>query len=302
MAERPSPAHKSKDGSVPVLITWDIDPDQWIPGERRRWALDTAMDLCHRQGIRATFFFTALSAELYHDKFEKLRVHGHEIGCHGLTHGNEENYDRMSKDMQRRYISEAKEKLQELTGDQVHSFRSPRVKTSAATLRLLAEQEYLADSSVCSQRIDFISSNLINIGWVFSPRHPYQPNRNSAFKQGDVPIWEMPISAMVVPFISSTLKVFGLPPMEAFFKLLYTEARWTGKPIVYLAHPAEFIVRGPEGRRYSRSWKAQTKLYLLDAKGLFNASQELFAYMASFPDVTFLTVEEYVIHHLGKAS
>jgi len=29
--------------SVPVLVTWDIDPDSWIPGEKRRWALDTAM-------------------------------------------------------------------------------------------------------------------------------------------------------------------------------------------------------------------------------------------------------------------
>ena len=299
--------------SVPVLITWDVDPDVWIPGKERRWALDTAVDMCYRQGIRATFFITAQSADLYVDDFEKLLAQGHEIGCHGLTHGTEEDYDRMPEDMQRRYIAEATGCLQELVGDRVRVFRGPRVKTSATTLKLLVEQGYLADSSVCSQRMDFISSNLINTGWVFSPRRPYRPDQNSAFRAGDVPIWEIPVSAMVLPFISSALKTSGLSPMKLFFKLLYAEARRTGKPIVYLAHPVEFVARGP------KSWKAQVKrkyltisyirahglrlrnsLYRLDAGTLRRASQELFAYMASFPDVAFMTVSEYAIHHLAR--
>jgi hypothetical protein len=307
--------------SIPVLVTWDIDPDTWIPGEKRRWALNKALDMCHRQGIRATFFFTASSADLYLDEYEKLRAQGHEIGCHGLTHGDEENYDRMPEGLQRRYITEATEQLQGLIGDRVRAFRSPRVKTSAVTLKLLAEQGYLADSSVCSQRIDLISSNLINTSWIFSPRRPYRPSRNSAFNAGDVPIWEIPVSAMVVPFISSAMKVLGLSAMKAFFKLLYIEARWTGKPIVYLAHPTEFIARGGEGKERSRSWKAQTKrqyltisyirahglrlrqlFYRMNAEALSNASQKLLAYMASFPDVAFMTVGEYADLCLGKAS
>jgi peptidoglycan/xylan/chitin deacetylase (PgdA/CDA1 family) len=273
------------------------------------------MDICHRQDIRATFFFTAQSAELYGEDFEALRAQGHEIGCHGLTHGTEEDYDRMPEDMQRRYIAEATERLQELSGERVRAFRGPRVKTSATTLKLLAEQGYTADSSVCSQRMDLISSNLINIGWVLSPRRPYRPNHNSAFKTGEVPIWEIPVSAMGLPFISSALKALGLWPMKTFFKLLYAEARRTGKPIVYLAHPVEFL-----GRKH-KSWKSQVKrkyltlsyirahglrlrnqLYRLDGKTLHNASQELLAYMACFPDISFMTVSEYTKQYLEETA
>jgi hypothetical protein len=94
----------------------------------------------------------------------------------------------MSTSMQRSYIEEATKKLEKLVGSPILSFRSPRVKTSAQTLRLLSEYGYLADSSVCSQRVDFISSNLINGGWLSAPRQPYHPHRDNAFKRGDLPI------------------------------------------------------------------------------------------------------------------
>lgn len=321
MAQKRSPAPGTNDGSVPVLITWDVDPDRWIPGEKRRWALDRAMDMCYCKDIRATFFFTAHLAELYLNDFEKMRAQGHEIGCHGLTHGDEENYDRMPKDMQRRYIAEATERLQELIGHQVLAFRGPRVKTSAVTLKLLAEQGYLTDSSVCSQRMDFISSNLINIGWVFSPRRPYRPNRNSAFRAGDVPIWEIPISAMGVPFISATLQALGLSAMKVLFKLLYAESRLTGKPIVYLAHPTEFSKRKPGQKRKKRRWtvyltrkylspsfirahgfRVRNLLYRMDGETLLARTRDLFTYMASFPNVTFMTVSEYTARNLKVAT
>lgn len=55
------------------------------------------------------------------------------IGCHGLTHGNEEDYDRMLPEMQQSYIQQATELMQTLTQMPIRSFRSPRVKTSALT-------------------------------------------------------------------------------------------------------------------------------------------------------------------------
>jgi hypothetical protein len=305
--------------TVPVLITWDMDPDLWIPCERRQGLLNTAMDLCHSQGIRATFFFTAQPADAYLDEFDKMRAQGHELGCHGLTHGDEENYDRMSEPMQCVYIEQATERLQNLIGEPIRAFRSPHVKTSATTLSLLARNGYLADSSVCSQRIDFVSSNLINIGWIFAPRRPYRPHRDSAFRSGALPIWEIPVSAAVIPFISSALRVLGLPSMKVLFRLLHAESRRTGKPIVYLAHPTEFKARSVKGKR--GLWKVYVRreyltpsfirahglrlrnlLYRVDGEALYQNTQELFAYMASFPDVTFMTVSEYAIRNLGEGS
>jgi hypothetical protein len=297
-----------------VLITWDIDPDSWVPAEKKQWALNAAMDLCHGLNIQATFFFTAQGAEIYPDEFVKMAAQGHEIGCHGLTHEDEENYDRIPEDMQRTYIQQATDKLGSFTSAPIRAFRSPRVKTSARTLKLLADCGYHVDSSVCSQRIDFISSNLINTGWLFAPRRPYRPHQDSAFRAGDMPIWEIPVSALALPFISSTLRVAGVAAMKLFFRLLHAESRRTGKPIVYLAHPTEFRDRKQGGGsrweenvrleyfspRFIRThgFRPRNLLYRVNGSALLNAARALFSYMASFPDVTFLSASEYARQYL----
>jgi len=175
-------------------------------------------------------------------------------------------------------------------------------------LRLLGEYGYLADSSVCSQRIDFISSNLINGGWIFAPRRPYHPHRDNAFKRGDLPIWEIPVSAMVMPFISSLLGVLGVAFMKAFFRLLYAESRCSGKPIVYLTHPLEFLAGPPRNIRLVHFSPAfirthglllRNQLRWMDGETCLKATRELLAYMASFPDVTFISIKQYAIQSSG---
>jgi peptidoglycan/xylan/chitin deacetylase (PgdA/CDA1 family) len=306
------------DKSVPVLITWDIDPDLWIPLDERIQRLQMAVELCNELDIRATFFFTASSAYVYANAIEKMMTQGHEIGCHGLTHGNEEDYNQMPEDMQRAYIEQATEKLEDLVSIPIRVFRSPRVKTTATTLRLLMEHGYLADSSVCSQRVDLISSNLINFNWFFSPRRPYHPRQDNAFKRGEVPIWEMPISAAFVPFISSALRLLGLSFMKIFFRLLVAESKLTGKPIIYLAHPTEFAVsaKGPKrSTTFRERWVKHVKpkyftpsfirthgfrfrnlLHHMDGNTLFGVTQQLFNYMTSFTCVKFMTVGEYAMY------
>ena len=162
--------------SIPVMITWDVDPDRWTTLEKRQEALTLAMDLCDSLNIHSTFFITANFAHEYPSQIRRMQALGHEIGCHGLNHTDEEEYDRMPLDKQRMYIQEATRKLNEVVGSRVQAFRSPRVKTSGRTLELLAEYGYQSDSSVCSQRIDFLSSNLINLGWLVAPRSPYHPH------------------------------------------------------------------------------------------------------------------------------
>jgi hypothetical protein len=272
-----------------------------------------AIDLCEEFGIRSTFFITASFAHEYPDHIRRMQVFGHEVGCHGLTHTDEEEYSQMPERMQRSYIEGATRKLEAVVGAPILTFRSPRVKTSAHTLRLLAEYGYRADSSVCSQRIDFISSNLINPGWIVAPRRPYHPHCGNAFRKGDLPIWEIPISAMALPFISGSLNIFGLRFMKAFFRLMCAEARHTGKPVVYLAHPPEFVSSGNRRLHYTlkefspahvRTHGFPRKiLYRMNGETWFGATQELFAYMATFPGVTFMTSNEYVTYlenHVGK--
>lgn len=289
---------------IPVLITWDVDPDRWATKEHREHALSKTLDLCEELGIRSTFFITANFAHEYPAHIDRMRHLRQEIGCHGLTHTDEEDYDHMPQDLQRAYIAEATGKLETVVGSSICSFRSPRVKTSAYTLRLLSENGYLADSSVCSQRIDFVSSNLINPGWVVAPRRPYHPHLASPYRRGSLPIWEVPISAAVVPFISSLLKVFGLRVMKTLFWLLYSESRVTGKPIVYLAHPTEFVdyqrkrtklalADFSPGRIRTHGFLARNLLYRVVGQALYEATRALFVYIKSQPGVTFMTCNEY---------
>jgi hypothetical protein len=308
-----------KNSQVPVLITWDVDPDQWISLENRQRSLNRAIDLCEELDIRSTFFITAEFAYQYPDELQRMQALSQEIGCHGLNHSGEEEYDRMPEAMQQAYLREATSKLEAVVDGSIRAFRSPRVKISATTLRLLAEHGYLADSSICSQRLDIISSNFINKGWLLAPRRPYRPHHTSPFKRGDLSIWEVPLSALIVPFTSKVLSVLGLPAMTLLFRLLYTESRRTGKPIVYLSHPTEFISAGKKGRSrvlarflkpkflspsYIRTHGLLLRNLLLrmDGDTLFNSSRELFTYVASLPGVTFMTVSEYTIHNLQEAS
>ncbi len=304
---------------VPILITWDIDPDRWTTPDRRCCALNRALDLCQEFDIRSTFFITARFAHEYSGELQRMQALKQEIGCHGLTHTDEEEYDRMPEAMQRAYIEEATGTLETVVGNSIRAFRSPRVKTSAATLRLLAERGYLADSSICSQRLDVVSSNLINPGWLLAPRRPYHPHHANPYRRGSLSIWEVPVSALVVPFTSKVLNVLGLPATRVLLRLLCAESRRTGKPIVYLSHPTEFLSpsgkgKGGKGGEESRVFKldffspryirthgflVRNLLLRMDGERLFDASREMFAYMASLPDVRFTTLSEYVIENLA---
>jgi hypothetical protein len=296
---------------VPVLITWDVDPYSPHDLTEKRRALQTAIELCREVEIRATFLFVAQEATWYPDEIAEMKRVGHEIGCHGLTHGNDEEYNRMPPEMQRSCIERATRLLEEKAGTHITAFRGPRVKISPVTLELLAEQGYLTDSSVCSQRLDLVSSNLINTGWLMAPRAPYHPHRDNAFKRGDLNILEVPVSALMIPFISSALDVLRLPLMKALFRLLYVEARHKSKPIVYLAHPGELgpqsygrfklshlspkTVRthGLKFRRYLRERSPEVRLSLRRA---------LFSYMAAFPGIRFMTMREYALQSSRAAT
>lgn len=294
---------------ISILITWDVDPSPEIPLEARKDSLTVTAKLCKDMGIQSTFFITAAAEHAKPSAMEMIQKHAGEIGCHGLTHDSEEEYDRMPETMQRSYLERATNWLEKISGSRTRVFRSPRVKISATTIQILSELGYIADSSVCSQRMDLISSNLVNPSWITAPRLPYQPHHTSAYKKGDLPIWEIPISAVGIPFISATLSVLGQTFMKALFRLHYVEAQRTGKPIVFLGHPVEFT----SGWQIPFTWKELTpsfirthgillrkRLYRLNPAEWLSATRDLFVYMSTYRDVQFRTVGEYVVNQLDK--
>ena len=221
---------------VKVLITLDVDPNDKVSE-----SLDIALALLRKYGIKSTFFFTANYATSK-DILNVLKD-GHEIGCHGLNHDDQEEMNKLSYPEQLKDISKATGKLERLSGKKVISFRGPRVKISKETVKVLDELGYKYDSTVGSQRVDLISSNFINFGWISAPRKPYFLSFKSPFRRGNSKVIEIPISAIFVPFISTTLRIFGVWFMKRLFDMLYLESNITGKPIVYLVHPYEFVLK-----------------------------------------------------------
>jgi peptidoglycan/xylan/chitin deacetylase (PgdA/CDA1 family) len=288
--------------AVPVLMTWDIDPTPEVTLEDKKRALALTLTLLSDFQIRCTFLFHAQIAHSLDREISLLVEAGHEIGCHGLTHGDEENYNRMTEDFQREYLSKATRILQSVAKRPIRTFRGPRVKTSHITQKILEELGYRADCSVSSQRIDFVSSNFINVGWIIAPRLPYHPSDRSAFRSGNRNIWVVPVSAVVLPFISTALYTFGPRFMKCFFNMLYTESLRNGKPIVYLGHPFEFAPWSMRIRR-GASFSRRVRVHGLGFRRMFcekneqrryEMVKELLAYMKSRPAVEFMTVSEFI--------
>lgn len=293
--------------TVPVLLTGDVDFSRHHRPEDKQAAFDAMLQAGRSIGGAMTFYFVAREAEQVAEQPRRLAEHGHEVGCHGLTHGNEEEYDKMPAAMQEQYLNEATGILRRLSGRNIVSFRGPRVKVSGTTLALLARLGYRTDSTVCSQRFDLVSSNLVQTGWLRAPRLPYHPDAADACRRGSLPILEVPLSALAVPFISSALYVLGPGFMKAFFRLLYLESRRTGKPIVYLFHPYEFAPEIPGARDYGRNMKVhglrfRRHLYRGDTTSRLNWNLQLWRFMADFDGVRFMTMSEYATMQALPAS
>jgi len=300
---------------VPVLITCDMDP--LTMDERIRYGLPLKdaqssllkasigmmLDMLSDMRINATFFITASLAEEIAYELKEIKNRRHQIGCHGLTHDEYDNYAKLPYNEQIYRIERATMILEDFVGvGKVTAFRAPGVRISATTLKILENLGYTADSSISSQRFD-LSSNM-NPKLIFAPRMPYHPEASDAYRRGSMKIWEIPISALVLPFISGTLSVFGLGFMKRFFNVLYRESLRTGKPIVYLTHPTEFLASENYGVPASwffspRMWRVQGNpvryfLFRKDGKVLFGEHKKLFEYMKRFEGIKFMTVEEYI--------
>ena len=284
---------------VPVCITCDIDPTPEALAQEKRKAVKRSLDLFDQTGIKATFFWVAETAKDYSSVFNRIVKSGHEVGCHGLTHGQNEEYSSMSSGLQRDMLTKATSILKKSTGTDIVSFRGPRVKTSSITQKILVDLGYSSDSSVCSQRLDFISSNLINPGWIIAPRIPYHPNPESPYKRGDMNLLVVPVSALILPFVSGALYSFGLNWMKLFFDFLYRESLLTGKPVVYLFHPAEFA---PKERVREEQYSVKVEglalrrspvIFEQNVRKRFELNRLLFEHMKSRTGVEFMTIRDF---------
>ena len=288
---------------VTVLVTYDIHLHAYVPGQMERF-LHSTLEEHARRAVPATFLFPAEAARQLQPTVRTLLEAGHEIGNHGLTHQGGEVYDLLSRQVQEQFLRQATDELEAVTQRRMRCFRAPAFRLSGTTIAALEALGYEAELSMNSQRLGLLSSDPWNVSWMLAPRGPYHPDVRHAWRRGTTRMWELPLSCVLVPFMSNTMRIFGLPFMKAFFRLLHAEARATGRPVVFMSHPEELCEARPADLTRPFRWRDllpsrygfQFRQTLIenDPAKVAQLNRSLLDYMRSFEDVEFMTAGEYV--------
>jgi peptidoglycan-N-acetylglucosamine deacetylase len=223
------------------------------------------LDLYAKYDIRATFFFCIDIVKLYPDVVKMVIPYGHEVASHGFSHEDNEAFDILPYDKQLLHLVQSKKILEDISGQEVISFRAPALRINKFTPVALAEAGYKIDSSVPSQRFDFFLSfgSFNKFKWILAPRKPYRTKVNDLIKKGEGPIKEIPLSATFFPYMGTTMRMMpGITRIQR--SLLHMESGLTQKPLVFDIHPNEFINEASVPRQIARRTKNPLKYLLRD--------------------------------------
>jgi peptidoglycan/xylan/chitin deacetylase (PgdA/CDA1 family) len=262
------------------------------------------LDIYAKYNIKSTFYFTGYIAKLYPDIVKMTIKDGHEIASHGKSHLKENGFDIMSFEKQKRHLEESKKLLEDISGQEVISFRAPALRVNENTPRALIETGYKIDSSIASQRFDFFLSfgGFKKLNWLFAPRLPYLTSPDSLFKTGEGPIMEIPLSALFFPHIGTTMRIFPLLT-SLQRKGMHLETLLNNKPVVFDIHPNEFIDESNESRNIQKrssniisyliqDWlRSQLKTKNLGKKGLLLYEEEIIFFIKR--NYQFSTIKDY---------
>ena len=147
------------------------------------------LEILNRQGIHATFLFTADAAQAHPEVVRSVSDAGHEIGCHALRHEflGEANSDTpglftlLPEEIDHR-LELATEIVAAVAGVRPVSFRCPRLQSSNQVLRALERLGYTVDGSYPTY---FYGQQLA----------PYYPSREDWREAGDMCVLELPTFA-----------------------------------------------------------------------------------------------------------
>ena len=128
-----------------VFFTVDVEPD--CPPYLHGWrgvteGLPQLLDLLAGEKVPATFFVTGQTAERFPNIVRQLVAAGHELGCHGYSHGRFGAMDRIQAELELAKASSALRRFSPTT-----AFRAPNLDLPDAFLPLLVEAGFGVDSS-----------------------------------------------------------------------------------------------------------------------------------------------------------
>lgn len=230
-----------------------------------REGMPLLLDIYRKYNIKSTFYFTAYLAKLYPEAVRMIIADGHEVGSHGKSHTKDNGFDVMPFLRQKAHLEYSKKLLEDLSGQEVISFRAPALRVCGITAKALIETGFRIDSSIASQRFDFFLSfgSRQKLNFLAAPRLPYRTKKNNIFEKGNSQLIEIPLSASLFPYTGTTMRIF---PQITYLqqRLLDMESRFNSKPVVFGIHPNEFIDESAEERIIKRRSDNVVTYFLTD--------------------------------------
>lgn len=195
--------------------------------------LPRLLELYAKHDVPATFYFTGEFVEIVPEAVDLVNDHGHEVGCHGYSHEVNMAFDVLPYEKQVEELSKAKKLIEDIAGP-IESFRAPALRINDDTIKALAATGFTSDSSICPQRFDgpFTFGSKKKLKWLIASRKPHYLYNSQ--------ILEIPISAFVLPYIGTTMRI-NPQITKILEKILFFESKHTNKPLVFLFHPNECL-------------------------------------------------------------
>ena len=248
--------------SGPHVLSFDVEEHFqvsafWSHARREQWdRLESRveqntlrlMELLAYFETKATFFVLGWVAERYPGLVKALAKQGHEIASHGYGHQLVTN---QTASEFRDDVRRSKRILEDLTGSRVLGYRAPSFSITARTLwalPILAEEEYLYDSSIFPVRHDCYGMPSAD-PWC----HVQKTEAGT--------LWEVPPSTLKVGPLRIPVAgggYFRLYPYRLLRRFLRSVAS-QGHPLIMYLHPWEL---DPEQPRMDGSTLSRFRHYL----------------------------------------
>ena len=239
-----------KDNAKFCLFTNDVETTSIInhclsdkTGEKvLKDGMPKLLELYSKYNVKSTFFFTGYIAKRFPEIVKMILPYEHEVGCHSYSHELCNALDLLSYEQQVDQLLKAKRILEDISGEEVISFRAPALRVNNYTHKALLDVGFKIDSSSSSQRTDMLFSygSMKKMNWLFQPRLPYFTKENNIWKKGNSELYEIPISAIGIPYIGTFMRI-AQTITRGLRYILNIENSINHKPIVFLIHPNELI-------------------------------------------------------------
>ena len=213
-----------------IIFTIDVEPDlhtgKYLGITQ---GLKKFENIADKYRIKPILFVTANCIQTYPKIFERLHKKGWEISLHGFSH---KRFDEMSSEEKEKEIKDSLANFQKYLKIKPKGFRAPQHSIDNKTLDLLEKYGFEYDSSYTPlnllQLFFFPKKVGIWLKHFFSKPNPYKIRKN---------LYEHPCSALFIPFVSLTFRIFPKRPLIFYINLLSLIYK---NPICYF-HSWDFI-------------------------------------------------------------